>query len=227
MTTSTSVMAVLKDRSWDLHERAESHPFEKAMVTGRLPLAGFVEFLAQMWSMHERFDPMLSELAQSHAAFRAVVRPHQFQAGYLEEDLAWFGRDITRVTALPCVQAEVDAMDAARRREPLHLLGRHYVLEGSKNGAAYVARAAQRAYGLSQGGLKYLAPYGAAQREHWAAFKTDMDSIAFSATEIEQLVGGARAMFEGMIRVSDELWCMVEKMNAAAANEPAPGGVLV
>ena len=99
-----------------------------------------------------------------------------------------------------CARVEQLAAD-----QPLGLLGFHYVLEGSNNGSKYIAMGMGKAYGLEPGpGLRYLDPYGEAQRERWDAFRSSMESVGFSPAEKDLLVACAKEMFEALIRIGDE-----------------------
>src|SRR5690606_37846418 len=119
----------------------------------------------------------------------AAVSPEQFQEDYLLQDLAHLGRDPEAVRPTQAAAALVADIQATARREPVALLGYHYVLEGSNNGSRFIAKAVRRAYDLGEGpGTMYLDPYGERQRETWARFKAAMDAAAFPPDQADAIV---------------------------------------
>lgn len=196
-------MAQLKRETWDLHTRAEKHRFQHGILTGALPREAYVDYLAQLLLVHQALEGRLRALI-AERPLRGVVHEYQYQVPYLAEDLDHFGVDAGAIEPLDGTSA---LLDAVRRAEgPATLLGMHYVLEGSNNGGRFIARAVARAYGLQPGpGLRYLDPYGEAQRERWAAFGADVRACALSEGEISAAVAGANDMFQGMIAMFDSL----------------------
>jgi len=203
---TSSIMAALKTATSALHHEAEQHPFQRSLVAGCLPLEHYTAYLGQMLWVHTCLEGALSRLCARLSAFREVVSVEQFQEGNLRADLDFFGRSDEGCIPLPAVLRFRRAVCWQEGRRPFALLGGHYVLEGSKNGAKFVARAVRAAYAIAPGsGDRFLDPYGAAQRQKWASFKSSMDALKLNAAQRAHLHEGARGMFQSVIHLADEL----------------------
>jgi heme oxygenase len=196
-TPSTGVMLRLKTETADLHEEAEHHPLQRALAKGQLDRSVFIATLAQMHHLHVALDRLLGELAETTPAIAAVVTDEQYRARLTRADLEHFGVDPDAAPINDETRAAIDWLDAAARREPLIVLGAHYVLEGSNNGGRFIARSLAKAYDLEPGGpgLRTYDPYGDEQRAKWQAFKAAMTEQGFTPEQEDALVEGAKAMF--------------------------------
>lgn len=206
-TCETSIMQRLRTETAAEHKVAESSPFERALVQGRLPRAAYVEYLAQRLVVHAVLERGVLSITERDARFRDVITPELLQEQNLEDDLVHFGVDPTGVD--PCAAAGqlIADLEYLRMARPTALFGSYYVLEGSKNGARYIARAVRDAYGLTNGSsLRYLDPHGDQQRTLWQAFGQRMDAVPLSAGEADGLVNAAQAMFRGIRAIDDEVW---------------------
>lgn len=204
--SAESTAAFLKSRTAEAHKAAESRPFQRAMISGRITRDAYAAYLGQMGLIHHALESALRETSGRVPAIAGVVREHQFREPLLLDDLRHLGTTPAMLEPLPAVSGIIALIEHAATARPIALLGMHYVLEGSNNGSAYIARALRRSLGLTEGkGDRYLDPYGPLQRERWAEFKRDLDAVALSGTEREELLEGALAMFEAVTRLSDEL----------------------
>ena len=200
------IMERLKSETQDLHDAAETHGHQTALVKGDLPLERYIAHLEQHLMLHRALENALRAHSSAHPAFDAVITAEQFQEPYLEEDLRHFGCDPQTVTSTPETQEVVEDIERAAAEQPIKLLGFHYVMEGSNNGNRFIAMKIREAYNLSDGkGLKYLDPYGQNQRPLWMKFKQDMADQQFTPQEEDLLVEGAKEMFKGVGRISDGL----------------------
>lgn len=224
MTVAVSSAAErLKNETWPLHQTAEQSPFQQMLVSGRLGREGYVEFLRQMRFVHAALEGHLQRATTSLPALANIVREYQYQAGYLDEDLRFFHAAEQAVRPLPATEQVIAEIDRVAARDPLALLGMHYVLEGSNNGSKYIARALQRALNLQPGpGLRYLDPYGDSQREYWRQFKSDLDAARFTDDEVSRLVEGARTMFVSITRVGASILSAMNITPDASAVAAAP-----
>lgn len=195
----------LKAATQPLHDAAERHEFQRQLLQGTLPLTSYIEYLEQMFIVHRCLEGHLRDAAGVHPAFSQVVRDYQYQEKYLREDLAHFGVDPCGIEPLPATAALTETLDGFAVSEPLALLGCHYVVEGSNNGSRFLSRAVRRAYDLTQGGTRYLDPYGDAQRSLWEQFRSDMNALPFTNVEYTALQRGAQAMFEGIHAMQEDL----------------------
>lgn len=199
-----SIMHRLRADTRPLHDAAEQSSFQRALLAGSLPRERYVDSLGQLLFVHRALEGHLRRRAAAHPAIAAVVREEHFQEENLCRDLDHFGRDAAAAVPLPATRALISAIDRTADDNPVSLLGYHYVLEGSKNGAKFLVDRVRAAYGLSgPHGVRYLDPYGSRQREVWAAFRRDMDAVGFSAAETAGILAAAAAMFAGITRLYD------------------------
>lgn len=204
MSQPRPIMGRLKAATDDLHRFAEGRELQRSLVKGTLPRDLYAAFLGQMHLVHRALERGIARVAAMHPAFGAVVRDHHRRETQLSDDLRFLGADTT--APLDATAALIERIDRTAAEAPVALLGMLYVLEGSTNGSKFIARSLVRAYGLQPGpGLSYLDPHGDLQRPRWAAFRRDMDAVAFSAAESAAIEDAARACFEAVARISDEL----------------------
>jgi heme oxygenase len=207
------IMERLKAETRDLHDRAETHSFQRAFVRGRLPLISYTRYLEQMYVLHSFLESRLRRLVREIVQLHTVVEDHQYQESYLLRDLHYYELDPARIEPLPATQAFCSALHEFVHIRPFVPLGCHYVLEGSNNGSQFIARAIRTAYNLPDNeGANYLDPYGQEQSAHWATFKLRMNAVDFSEAQATQLVDGAVMTFEGIIRICDELVFRMEPL---------------
>lgn len=206
-TTSASVMDQLKASTADLHHAAESHPFQRALVSGQITTDLYARYLGQMLLVHERLESLLKVERQHNLAFQRVIKDYQFQTPYLRADLAKFGVDVRGLAATPATGELIAVIERLASTDAMSLLGMHYVLEGSNNGNRFIARALMKSLGLTPGpGLMYLDPYGESQRGYWQAFKDDMNAVGFDQPAIGRLIAAAGEMFRGIGSISQDVW---------------------
>ncbi len=201
-TASAGIMETLRTETAEHHERAEKHPFQRAQASGALPRERYAANLGQMMLVNRALTAHLRRLASSDPRAAAVIREHQFRENDFAADLRHFGVVPESVIALPGVAEAIAEMNETVEGAPLAALGMHYVLEGSTNGGQYIARGVRRAYGLQgQEGTRALDPYGDRQRPLWAEFKASMNAATFTAQETQDLLTGARWMFDAVSRI--------------------------
>ena len=198
-----TVMERLRAETADLHASAEGMRFQQNMVKGKLARADYCAWLGQMLHIHRALEAPLR--ARMTDANFVALRDEQMQEPYLLDDLEWMGIEPGSQPTLSATAAMIDEIERVAQESPLSLLGYHYVLEGSNNGNRFIARRLGPALGLDGKGCRYLDPYGEAQREKWALFKSDMDGVGFSSAEKDTLVAAARRMFEAIGAISGEL----------------------
>lgn len=197
------IMDTLRTSTAAHHEAAENHPFQVALNKGQAPLECYVAYLRELLHLHRAVEHHLREQSARIPAFAAVVRNYQYQVPYLIADLEHFNHDPDACEPTAATKLAIDRVNLAATDTPIAVLGMHYVLEGSKNGAKYISRNLARAYELQPGpGLCYFDPYGDQQREYWAQFKADMNAQSFTESETTQLVEGAVKMFGFIEQIS-------------------------
>lgn len=200
-TQTNPVMLQLKLATQSLHDETEAAAFNKSLVTGKIPLPGYVELLGQLLLIHHSVESMIRVQRPFSAPLRDVVRDYQFQEVYLLEDLAYFGCEVDSIVPRPSTTSSIARLEQVAAAGPIALLGIHYVFEGSNNGSRFIAKALRRAYQLEgTHGTRYFDPYGDRQPEYWAAFKADMSKVDMSTADQDLLIVAAR---EGFSAVKD------------------------
>lgn len=199
-------MQRLKEETADLHRHAESRELQRAMAKGVVERERFAAYLAQLLLVHAALEAGLASAGDAHAAIGRVHQPYQDRSGDLRRDLEFFGVDAAAIVPSASARLLTARMSALASTNPLALLGMLYVLEGSNNGSKHIARSISRAFGIERGpGLCYLDPYGDQQMQRWQTFKRDMDGCAFSAAEMDAIVGAAKVMFSAISALSEEV----------------------
>lgn len=207
MSDDRRTMDRLREETRGLHEAAEKTDFQQAVLSGRLPRERYVESLAQMLVVHRALEAHLRRLREARAEMRGLLQDYQFQEPYLRADLRFFGYDVESIVPNAATRETAAAIDELGGREPVAVLGCHYVLEGSKNGGRFLAEKVRKAYGLGGAdGTRYLDPYGDQQRAYWQAFRDDMNRIAFSRAEMAAILKAASAAFVGITQVYERLF---------------------
>lgn len=215
---TTTIMQRLKHDTQRLHDETEHGTFNKALVTGHIPLDGYVAMLAQFLLVHRALEGHLQRKRSLIPALSAVLTDRQFQETCLLEDLAHFGCDATSIEPFQATRRFVAAIDELAVLNPVALLGIHYVLEGSKNGSRFIARALRRAYGLAgSAGLRYFDPYGDEQPALWQDFKQAMNGVDFTDVESAALSAAACDAFARIIDLHTELGA---RYSAVEAQQP-------
>lgn len=199
----TDIMARLRDESADLHHQAETQEFQQRMFRGALGRDEYAAWLGQMWLVHRELEAALGRLRVADPRF-AAVRAEHFKSARLAADLTALGA--AEPAPLPATARLLARIADLGRREPLALLGYHYVLEGSCNGNRILARRLLPALGLDAATAgRYLDPYGERQREVWARFKEEMQAVELAPAERDALVAAARELFAAIGDLSIEL----------------------
>ena len=206
-TADGTASAHLRTATAAAHTRAERSAFQRALISGRLPLERYVAFLHAMrdiWQALEEVAPRVS----TGAARATLLEPQRFRAHDIDRDLVHL-RGLLPTAVSPESNAAANAfvarIHALANANPSALLGVLYVLEGSTNGGRYIARAMRRAYGLvDDQGVAFQDPYGDAQPERWAEWKAALDSMV-SVGKVAALVDVAVETFGAVGQIGDSV----------------------
>lgn len=209
MTAETPVppMHRLKEGTWDMHQQAEGQALEQNLIKGTLPKDKYVENIAQRYLIHGRMDSLLRKAREVEPRLAEIVEDCQFHTDSAKRDLQFFGVDPLEVEALPATQEFIKIAQQAFDEAPICLLGIHYVLEGSTNGARFIAKALRKAYALEgMNGTYLLDPYGEQQRGNWMRFVTTANAQEYSEAELERIIFYARKTFSGITNIGQEIY---------------------
>ncbi|MFN7021109.1 MAG: biliverdin-producing heme oxygenase [Phycisphaerales bacterium] len=207
MTTAVKagVMTRLKQETAEHHARAEGRALQQRMLRGTLSRGEYAAWLGQMLLVHRALEAAVERARAGHEALRAVT-PERVHSARIEQDLRTLGVNPAEVRPIRATAALVDRIAWLGKESAAAVLGLQYVLEGSMNGNAYLASSVRRGLGLKPGeGDRYLDPHGEAQRGKWMAFREAVDACTWTVAEADAAVEGAKAMFEGIAEVCEEL----------------------
>jgi len=197
------IMARLKAGTAAQHAVAESKPLEAALIEGSIGRLQYQKYLAQRWLIHRELEKATDQALKNDARLSSLNLPFLYQTKNLESDLARLQTDLKSIFPLP---GATKLMQEIQKAAPATLMGIFYVFEGSKNGARFIAKALAKAWGLSDTvGFRYLDPHGEEQRGLWMKFRSDMDGIAWTSAEQEQMVQAAQATFDAISSLDDAI----------------------
>jgi heme oxygenase len=202
-------MERMRDSTAELHASAERHPFQTAMVRGETSARDYAAWLGQMLLIHDALESRLAALRARRPELAPVVRDDLFQAGRLRADLRHLGVTTDTHRPLESTAGFVDWITRAAASAPAAMLGALYVLEGSKNGNRFIARAMKKRAAEGDASavdaFGYLDPHGEAQRPLWLEFKQSMNALALEPAEADAMVAAARETFAAVTRLSEDL----------------------
>ncbi|MFN0010053.1 MAG: biliverdin-producing heme oxygenase [Phycisphaerales bacterium] len=211
----------LKTRTWPLHQQAEHHPFQAAIMRGSVPRRGYIAQLEQTLLVHQALEGHLAALRHSVPAIGAMVRDYHFRVPHARADLAVLGGNTFPVPLSP-TQSLIAEINAAAMNRPHALVGYFYVLEGSTNGAKFIAKALARALNITDGqGLSYQDPHGDQQRSRWAEFKASLNTLGLSPAQEGEVVEAATSLFAWNVALFDLLAARFPITDAPAIEVPA------
>lgn len=207
ITTSTNIniMDLLRESTSGLHSDAEGQEFQRQLGTGTVHKEPYKKYLGQLYYMHDKLASLLkANEKETHIA--KVLQPHHMDNSCLQKDLAYFAETESSQTKLKATEKINAELEASAKDKPYSLLGYLYVLEGSTNGAKFMAKTLQKSLALPEDkGASYFDRYGDEQRPRWAKFKEDMNAVGFTEEEKAELVKSAKRMFQAFFEIGGEL----------------------
>jgi heme oxygenase len=191
--TTPTLADRLKAETAAAHTRAERHPFQASMITGRLSAAGYAHWLHQMRIIHAALDHAIAS-APAGSLLSLVANTSHTKAHLIDADLA----TLAPVTSAPLAAATHAATLCST---DTGAVGMFYVLEGSTNGGIYIARALQRA--LPTAGTTFLNPYGESLRPRWQAVRDALNTLPTETHE--SIIAAATRTFDAITDLSESL----------------------
>lgn len=214
--TATTNMEKIKAGIWDIHEgvsagQRQPAPEQDNIMKGTLPRFKYVANLGQRYLLQREFEVLLAKHRSTEPFLSSVVTDEQFHAEKSAIDLRFFQVDPAAVQMLPTTKALVDFFAQSAARDTRLLVAVHYVIEGSNNGAMFIAKAVKQAYGLDgTDGTFHLQPYGPAIRDKWKAFAEAFNQLEIPEALMEEMVRVGRETFHHMNRIADEAHALPE-----------------
>jgi len=222
--TTTSLTQQLREHTAQHHKNAEGRALEQALASGRLPRELFVGMLSQRYVIHRTLEKHLATLGKTAPEVAPLIDSEQFLAPHAEADLRHFGVDVASIKPLKATERLCAQVNEVAAKNPVALVGVHYVFEGSKNGARYLCRVVRHAYGLNGAeGTRYMDPHGERQRPLWEQFKQRLDQLPLEKAQTDDIVAAAASTFDGIGAIDDELVAGGPPIPAAPAGQPGHG----
>ena len=207
--TGKSHMEKIKAGIWDIHEgvsaqQEKPESEQESIMKGTLPRFKYVNNLKQRYLLQKGFEELLAA-HRAHPFIAAVVTDEQFHADKAAEDLRFFGVDPEAVEPVPATERMIAFFYDTARRDPRLLLAAHYVIEGSNNGAMFIAKAVKKAYDLEgTDGTYHLQPYGPEIRDKWRAFGEKFNALEIDDELMTEMIAVGRETFHHMNAVGAE-----------------------
>ena len=194
-TTASPITHRLKSDNWDLHQIAERGGTPESMIKGSITKPQFAQSLAQSIHIHRALDEALSRAIESMPMLKDLVDDGHYFEQYLADDLKFYGTAPAE-SLHPGTQRFVDHIEE-NADNPLHIFGLHYVRLGACNGNRFVARKLRQVFGIDSAteGMRFLDPFGEAQRGHWNAFKEGLDALPLNESQRDELFYGTRMAY--------------------------------
>ena len=175
LTTATSFHEELKLRTADAHDRLETLPVSKSIMSPQVSLQDYARYLILMHPIVADAEQNVSELLGDVVDDRESRR----KLALIEADLKFLG--INPEPAHKVFKVENAAF----------ALGVMYVVEGSAIGGRFILKNLEKSLGLSAAaGASYFAGYGNVTGSMWKRFVEQM-------TDFEKRTGSGDAIIDG------------------------------
>jgi heme oxygenase len=202
----TSQLAqVLKTSTRPFHDSAEGSQFQSYLTSGQISIADYATYLGQLFLIHGKLETELVSAMKKEARLSQVISDEQLQDAHLRADLVHFGVQPHTVVPLETTARFLQNIDSAASKQPLALLGFHYVLFGSKHGGKFIAKNLSTVHNLNGDGTKYFDPYGSDFMPYWRAFVEKMNKLELSESEVAAIVKAAEQTFVAVGEIGREL----------------------
>jgi len=197
-------MELLRDSTSDMHNSAEANEFQHKLSGAKVDKDELGRYLQQLYLIHTGVSSLI-EAQADNPAIKHVVREYHHDQTSIVNDLEYLGQKPELAVPLKATAELIASMNDTAQNETAALLGYLYVLEGSTNGAKFLAKALRKGLDLPEAGASYFDRYGEQQRERWNNFKQAMNEVEFSEAERAKLVSTATETFQTFGKIGDEL----------------------
>ncbi len=196
---------ILKTETRPFHDSAEGSQFQSYLTSGEISLAEYVAYLGQLFLVHRTLESAIRQGAEKEPRLNKVVTGEQLQEEHLRADLLHFKVEPDTVQSYLATGNFLKKIEDVAVREPLSLIGFHYVLFGSKHGGKFIAKNLGQVHKLNGAGTKYFDPYGNDFMPYWRSFVEHMNELELSPPEIESIVDTAKQTFVAVREIGSEL----------------------
>jgi len=199
MAMHTPIMQRLRAETREQHLATEAIPFSSSILDGSLPRSAYAGQLAAYLPIHAALERAVDDGREP--ALAAVWTDDMRKTVLIEADLAYLGAPGLDGDARDASADLAGWVEDLAGTDPVALLGVLYVLEGSTLGGALLRRHLAAAYGLTDAGLRYYAPYGVGPKPHWVAFSERMNAAVTDADDADRIVAAADETFRRIGRI--------------------------
>jgi len=191
--TARSLTTRLKEDNWDLHQIAERGDGPAALMRGEGTLDDYVRLIGQEYLWNVALDEAVCAARHADRRVADLIPESHLRALGAADDLAHFNTCPSELSPTPGTSRFIDYIETAER-DPMVILGLHYVRTGATNGNRFVAKKLRQHFDLPESGegTAYLDPWGAEQRTVWDAFKTALGAVEFTPEEQGRIFRGVR-----------------------------------
>lgn len=177
----------------DLHDRLEALPLAKRVATSSVGRGEYRVLLTQLLALHETLEGALSDAGEP------LFEPRMARVAALRADLGLLGGPDPG-GVLPATE-ELVARVRARAAESRSLLGALYIVEGSRMGSRFLAKAVARSLGVTAqpgAGVDYHLDAADDQPAHWKRFKETLAALPLSEAESAAVAESAAETMQGL-----------------------------
>ena len=204
--TTVTVMDLLRESTSEMHNSAEANEFQHKLSGAKVEKDELAKYLQQLYLIHQSVSSLIEQKQTSNTALRHVVRDYHHDLTCIINDIEYLGEKPELAEPLKSTADLIASMTATSMSTPAALLGYLYVLEGSTNGAKFLAKALRKGLDLPvEAGASYFDRYGEQQRERWNGFKQAMNEVDFTTEERDKPVSTATETFQTFGKIGDEL----------------------
>ncbi|MET0974676.1 MAG: biliverdin-producing heme oxygenase [Leifsonia sp.] len=200
----TDVAAIVRERTMLAHRDAESRPFIVALMGGKLDLAAYTRYLAQLAWVYEAL-----EARPAAAEDPAIIDPRLDRFAAMTADLAALGAVDWRAEhpATPATAAYADHLRAIPADDLPRYLAHHYTRYlGDLSGGQAIARLVARHYGATPEQLGFFRFDDIADIVHYKrAYRENLNALQFAPAQVDAFVAEAISAFDYNTAVFDSL----------------------
>jgi heme oxygenase len=196
---------VLKTSTRPFHDSAEGSQFQSHLTSGQITLSEYSTYLGQLFLIHSRLEAELKRAFEKDPRLKQVINDEQMQEIHLIADLNHFKVQPKELEPINATEHFLQIISKAASKQPLALLGFHYVLFGSKHGGKFIAKNLSQVHNLNGAGTKYFDPYGDEFMPYWRSFVEKMNELQPSDNEMEEIVQAAKDTFVAVGQIGREL----------------------
>ena len=190
--------AQLRERTREVHERAETRPFVADLMHGRLSRAAYADLAAQQYGLYVALEAASAELAGADRG-AGLVFTDLTRTPSIAADLTYlYGpRWRERIEVLPVAAQYAERIAQTAGDLPRYAAHAYTRYLGDLSGGQAIKRLVQRHYGLGEAGVEFYTFTGIARPKVFKdRYREQLDALELSPLETETAVAEATLAFE-------------------------------